>query len=167
MNFVNSMKEIFFRDISIEVKVHSFNCYVNSVFLHSCQTWTLTKTLENTIDSFYWTLLRIAVLNVKWLNIATNNAVYTIIRQVPWSQVITRRELSCLDHLFRLSDDTPAKIALQYSLRQMKKPRGRERTTWISMMKMKLLDRKKLNRGVNSEVGENPRLCRAIFTILI
>ena len=45
-----------------------------------------------------------------------------------------------LGHLFRLSDDTPAKIALQYSLRQTKKPRGRERTTWISMMEMKLLD---------------------------
>ena len=30
MNVVNSMKEIFFRDISIEVKVCSFNCHVSS-----------------------------------------------------------------------------------------------------------------------------------------
>ena len=50
------------------------------------------------------------------------------------------RELSWLGHLFCLSDDTTAKIALQYSLRQTKKPRGRQQTTWISMMKMKLLD---------------------------
>ena len=33
INVVNSMKEIFFRDISIEVKVRSVNCYVSSVFL--------------------------------------------------------------------------------------------------------------------------------------
>ena len=38
MNVVNSMKEIFFRDINIEVKVRSFNCYVNSVFLYNCET---------------------------------------------------------------------------------------------------------------------------------
>ena len=65
MNVVNSMKEIFFRDISIEVKVRSFDCYVSSVFLYSCETWTLKKTLEKTIDSFQQRLLRIAVLNVK------------------------------------------------------------------------------------------------------
>ena len=134
------MNEIFFGDISIEVKVCFFNCYVSSVFLYNCETWTLTKTLENTIDSFQRRLLRIAVLNVKWLNIATSDTIYAVTRQILWSQVIARRELGWLGHPLRLSDDTPAKIALQYSLRQTKKPRGRQRTTWISMMKMKLLD---------------------------
>ena len=80
MNVVNSIKEIFFGDISIEVKVCSFNCYVSSVFLYNCETWTLTKTLKNTIDSFQQRLLKIAVLNVKWPNIATNDAVYAITR---------------------------------------------------------------------------------------
>ena len=93
-------KEIFLREISIEVKICSFNCYLSSVFLHNCDTWTLTKTR---------------------------------------SQVITRREPSWFGHLFYYSDDTPAKIALEYSLRQTKKPRRRLWTTWISMMKMKLL----------------------------
>ena len=140
MNVVNSMKEIFFRDISIEVKVRSFDCYVSSVFLCSCETWSLKKTLEKTIDSFQRRLLRIAVLNVKWPNIATNGAVYAVTRQIPWSQIITKRERSWLGHFFRLSNDAPAKTALQYSLRQTKKPKARQRTTWISMMKMKLLD---------------------------
>ena len=69
--------------------------------------------------------VRIAVLNVKWPNIVINDTVYAATRQIPWCQVITRRELSLFGHLFRLSDDTPAKIALQYSLRATKKPRGR------------------------------------------
>ena len=140
MNAVNLMKAIFFGNISIDVKVRSFNCYASSVFLHNCETWTLTKKLENTIDSFQRRLLIIAVFNVKWPNIATNDTVYAVTRQIPWSQVITRRESSWLGHLFGFSDDTPAKIALQYSLSQTKNPRGRQRTTWISMMKMKLLD---------------------------
>ena len=59
-------------------------------------------------------LLRNAVLNVKWSNIATNDTVYAVTRQIPWSQVITRRELSWLGHFFFcLSDDTPAKIPLR------------------------------------------------------
>ena len=140
MNVVNLMKEIFFEDISILVIVRFFSCYVSSVFLYNCESWTLTKKLENTIDSFQRRLLRIAVLNFKWPNIATNETVYDVTRQIPWSQVITRRELSWLGHLFRLSDDIPAKISLQYSLRQTKKPSGKQQTTWISMMKMKLLD---------------------------
>ena len=111
MNVVNSMNKIFFGDISIEVKVRSFNCCVSSVFLYNCETWTLTKKLENVLDSFQRRLLRIAVFNVKWLNIVTNDTVYAITRQIP-CQVITRRELSWLGYLFYLSDDTPAKIAL-------------------------------------------------------
>ena len=113
---------------------------MSSIFLYICETWTLTKTLENTIDSFQRSLLGIAVLNVKWLNIPTSDTVYAIIRQISWSQVITGRELSWFAHLFRLPDNTPAKIALQYSLGPTKKPRGRQQTTWISMMKMKRLD---------------------------
>ena len=66
----------------------------------------MTKTLENTIDSLLRRLLRIAVLNVKWSIIATNDTVYAVTRQIPWSQVITRRELSWLGYLFGLSDDT-------------------------------------------------------------
>ena len=125
------MTEIFFGDISIEVKICFFN---------NCETWTLKKTLESTIDLFQQRLLRIAVVSVKWPNIATNDTVYAVTRWIPWSQVISRRELSWLGHFFYLSDDTPAKIALQYFLSPMKKPRGRQRTTWISMMKMELLD---------------------------
>ena len=75
VNVVNSMKEIFFGDISIVVKVRSFNCYVNSIFLYKCETWTLMKTLENVIDSFQRRLLRIPVLNFQWLSIATNGTV--------------------------------------------------------------------------------------------
>ena len=43
INVMNLMKEIFFRDISIEVKVRSFNCYVSSIFLCNYETWTLMK----------------------------------------------------------------------------------------------------------------------------
>ena len=76
-------------------------------------------------------------MNIRWPKIATNNEVYETTRQKPWSQVIEKRELSWFGHLIRLADDTPAKLALRNSLRLTKKPRGRQKTTWISMMKAK------------------------------
>ena len=132
MNVVNSM--------NIEVKVRSFSCYVGILFLYNCEAWTLTQKLENIIDTFQQRLLRIVVLNVKRPNMATNDIIYAVARQILWSQVTKRREVSWLGHLFRLSDDTTAKIALQYFLKQTKKRRCRQQTTWIFMMKMKLLD---------------------------
>ena len=134
MNAITSMKDIFFGNISMEVKIRAFDCYISSIFLYNCETWTLTKSLLDSIDAFHRRLLRIACINVRWPNIATNEDVYNITRQIPWSQVITRRELSWLGHLFRLPDDVPAKIALQHSLRPTKKPRGRQKSTWITMM---------------------------------
>ena len=111
MNVVNLMKKIFFEDINIEVKDCSFNCYVSSVFLYNCKTWTLTKTLENMIDSFQRRLLTIAVPNLKCgsqsLNIATNDTVCVATKQISWFQLITRRELSWLGHRFPLSNDAP------------------------------------------------------------
>ena len=106
MNVMNLMKEIFFEDMSIEVKVSSFNSYVSRVFSYNCDTWTLTKKLENTIDSFQRRLLRIAVLNVKWSNIANNDTDHAVTRQIPWSQVITRRELTWLV-IFSIFQMTP------------------------------------------------------------
>ena len=78
MNAVNLMEDIFFGYISIKLNVCSFKCYVSSVFLYNCETWTLAKTLENTVDSFQQRLLRILVLNVKWFNIATNDTAYIV-----------------------------------------------------------------------------------------
>jgi hypothetical protein len=132
------MQDIFFGDASIEVKIRAFNCYVGSVFLYNCETWTLTKSTEKAIDSFHRKMLRIACLNVKWPRIVSNETVYEVTNQKPWSQVVMKRELSWLGHLFRLPDDTPAKTALHCSLKPSKKPRGRQRLTWVNMMKERL-----------------------------
>ena len=98
----------------------------------------LTKNLENIIDSFHRKILRIACLNVRWPKIVTNEEVYEITKQKAWSQVIVKREFSWLGHLFRLDENTPAKLALKCALKSTRKPRGRQKITWITMMKEKL-----------------------------
>ena len=41
------------------------------------------------------------------------------------------RRLKWIGHLMRLDDNTPAKIALEEFQRKVKKPRGKQKTTWV------------------------------------
>ena len=60
--------------------------------------------------------------------------VYAVTKVKPWSKIIRERQLRWFGHLTRLPDDTPAKLALMYALKEEPKPRGRPKLTWIKMM---------------------------------
>ena len=162
---INNMKSLFYGKISLNIKIRAFSCYVESIFLYNSELWSLTTSIENSIDSFHRRLLRTACLNIKWPRKMKNEEVYNITKAVQWSSKIRKRQLSWFGHLMRLPDDTPAKISLNYSLHHVSsKPRGRQLTNWISMMKTRLilygttwekacalaLDRKEWNHFINS-----------------
>ena len=108
---------------------------MSSIFHYNSELWTLTETLRSSIDSFHRRLLRTACLNVRWPNTLKNDEVYNTTNRKPWSKVIDERQLRWFGHLIRLSDETPAKLALNYALVPEPKPRGRQKLTWIAMMK--------------------------------
>ena len=132
---IANLKHIFCRKVSIEVKLRAFNCYVASIFLYNSELWTITKKLENEIDSFHRKLIRSAVLNVIWPKKLKNEEVYEKSKMEPWSIVVRKRQLSWFGHLMRLPNDAPAKLSLHHVLHYpTQRPRGRQLTTWISMM---------------------------------
>ena len=135
---INSMKSIFHGNVSLHVKVKSFDCYAGSIFLYNSELWTLTESLKSSIDSFHRRLLRSACLNVKWPNVVKNENVYALTKARPWSEVIEERQLRWLGHMVRLPDDTPAKLALTYSMIPEPKPRGGQKLTWIKSMQKNL-----------------------------
>ena len=47
--------------LSVRHKVRVFKTYVEPILLYNSETWTLTQTLENSIDSFHRRLLRITI----------------------------------------------------------------------------------------------------------
>ena len=97
--------------------------------------------VENMIDSFHRRLLRTACLNVQWPKIIKNEKLYEITKAIPWSTVVKKRQLSWFGHLMRLPEETPAKLSLQHVLHHpISKQRGRQPTTWISMMKKRFKD---------------------------
>ena len=61
----------------------------------------------------------------------TNIEVYKRTKEKPCSGIIRLRRLKWIGHLMRLDEDTPARLALEEFHRKVKKPRGKQKTTWV------------------------------------
>ena len=144
------------KNISIEHKMRLFNTYVGTIFLYNSELWTLTKVLENNIDSFHRRLLRIAIndkyipaqqeqnpiswsdldwtINTKKAGVLPNNKLYEITQQEPWSKTIQRRRIRLLGHILRLHPETPAQLALAEITKPQKRCKGRPKLTWINLL---------------------------------
>ena len=75
------------RKISNAVKIRTFNAYVASVFLYNSELWTLTKKLENTVNTFQRRHLR-KILGIHWHKKITNINLYTKTKTEEWSTTI-------------------------------------------------------------------------------
>ena len=121
------------KKISEGVKIRTFKTYLESIFLYNSELWTLTKSIEDKIDSFHRRQLR-KTIGIYWPRIIKNKALYERTKQIPWSATIFKRRLSWLGHLLRLPEDTPARLALTKYIQPVKKPIGRPKTTWLSFI---------------------------------
>ena len=117
------------------VKIRVFRALIESIFLYNSEIWTLTKGLECEIDVFQRKILRY-ILGIRYSarNWISNEDVYRIVGLKPWSSVIRRRRLSFFGHVCRLDESTPARIALSEALRPVKRPKGRGKTTLLSVI---------------------------------
>ena len=58
--------------------------------------------------------------------------------QHPWSETIKKRRFNWFGHLARLPVETPVRKALTEFRRPVRKPKGKQKTTWYQMMKKEL-----------------------------
>ena len=101
--------------------------------MYNSETWTLTKKMEEQLDSFHRRLLRIA-LNYRYPKIIKNSKLYTLTKEAPISETIRKRRLALFGHILRLDPETPAQKALDYYTVPQERPVGRPPTTWLSMI---------------------------------
>ena len=94
--------------LSIKSKVRAFEAYITPTFLYNSELWTLTKTVENQIDSFHRRILRSHVLDIRWPKIVKNEDVYEKTKIEPWSKTIEKKRIKWFDHLMRLDENKPA-----------------------------------------------------------
>ena len=109
------------RKISNAVKIRTFNAYVASVFLYNRELWTLTKKLENTVNTFQRRHPR-KILSTHWPKKINIIELYTKTKTEEWSTTIQRRRLNWLyHHPMTLHAETPARLALDEYFRKVKR----------------------------------------------
>ena len=121
------------RRLSVGHKVRVYKTYVEPILLYNSETWTLTPTLEKTVDSFHRRLLRV-IINVRYPKIITNEKLCMLTKEPPISETIRKRWLALLGHILRLHPDTPAQKALRYYMTPHPRPVGRPPMTWIALI---------------------------------
>ena len=63
------------KQISEEIRLRTFKQYIENIFLYNSEIWTVTKSIETTIDSFQRRLLR-KVIHAKWPRTISNEKLY-------------------------------------------------------------------------------------------
>ena len=120
--------------VSEPVRIRIFRAYIESIFLYNSELWTLTNTLERSIDSFHWRLLR-KVIHVTWPRVITNEELYKCTKVTTWTlKESCKRRLSCFGHLLQLPSETPAKRSLKAFVKTWKRSVGRPKTSWLSLI---------------------------------
>jgi hypothetical protein len=136
----NKLKPIFTnRNVSLNMKIKTYNTLLESIFMYNSELWTLGRRLEKQIDVFQRKLLR-RITNIKWPKKIRNDDLYKLTQQTPWSVTITARRLKWFGHLCRLPDNAPAKKALEEAQKPVRRPRGRPKMTWLAVVSNQLKD---------------------------
>lgn len=116
-----------------------FNVLVGSIFLYNASLWSMNETRNGQVNSFQRRMLRYAI-KIKWPRKISNDNLYSITKQVKWSDIISYRRLTWFGHLIRLPESTPAKRALRIAESDVNRPRGRQKTSWLGCVKDKVSD---------------------------
>ena len=144
----NSVKTIFQnKNTTASAKLIIFNSLLESIFIYNSELWAVNKSLEYKIDTFQRQLLR-KKFNIRYgengENWLSNDQLYEVTKQTPWSKKISEiseRRLRFFGHICRLPQNTPARLILSESLRPTKKPKGRPKTTYLSVLRNQLKDK--------------------------
>nr|KAG5697797.1 hypothetical protein BaRGS_016059 [Batillaria attramentaria] len=114
--------------VSIRTKLRIFNSNVKSVLLYGCETWRITKTMQQKIQTFLNTCLR-RIFNIRWPEKIRNEELLERAGQEPVAKQILRRKWGWIGHTLRKPASSTTRQALTWNP-QGKRKRGRPRNSW-------------------------------------
>jgi len=106
---LNSMSSVWKSHISHSVKQSFFRATVETVLLYGCEAWTLTPTLERSLNGCYTRMLR-AALNVKWWQHVPNSELYDNLPKV--GNKVAARKAGLVGHCSRQPELPAGKVIL-------------------------------------------------------
>ena len=116
------------RIISRHTKIRLFNSNVKSVLLYGAETWRMTKTTINKVQTFINSCLR-RILHIHWPDKISNIDLWKKTQQIPAENEIGRRRWGWIGHTLRKPASSTTRQALTWNP-QGKRRRGRPRNTW-------------------------------------
>ena len=126
------------KKLTINLKLKLMNTYIEPVFLYNSERWTLTKSMEESINAFQQRIFRRYCFNIKWPKTPGNHNLYEKTKIVEWKKKVTMRRLKCFSKMASAQEEIPVKVALRYRLSNYALPRGKPQNTWISKVREKL-----------------------------
>jgi len=88
---------------------------VLSVLLYGCETWTILKTDEWTLEAFHMSCQR-RILGIRWFHRVTSAEVTSQTEQEDLTGHICRRRVAVFGHVRRLLEETPGRMAMQLAV---------------------------------------------------
>ena len=97
---------------------------------------TLTISLHTTtLASILKDLLSLSSAEIRWPRKISNEQLKNKIKYEEWTENIDKARIRWIGHLFRMSPETPARIAMEEAERSVKMPSGRQKQTWLKVAK--------------------------------
>jgi len=115
--------------LSLRTKLRLYTALVVSVLLYGAETWTLTKSDKQKLESFQMTFLRL-ILGIRWLYFAPNVSVMNQTQEQSIHNRIQDRRISVLGYVCRLQESVPAQEALRLVVNFRAGYRPDDRPAW-------------------------------------
>ena len=116
--------------IPTSMKIKLFNTTCVTVLLYGCESWVISKDMEERINAFATSCYRI-MLGIKRVDRIPNATVYNLTGTKPLIVQVRTRQLKFLGHVLRLTDDEPIReYALYIPPHGGRKP-GRPRILYL------------------------------------
>jgi hypothetical protein len=116
------------KNIRIKTKLKIFNSNVKAVLLYGCETWKVTSSITQKLQSFINHCLR-RTLNVRWPEVISNIMLWETTGETPVEPQTKKRKWKWIGHTIRKDENAVERIALDWNPQGTRK-RGRPKKTW-------------------------------------
>ena len=113
--------------MSLKTKLQIFNSNVKTTLLYGSETWRITTTILNKLQTFTNRCLR-RLLGIYWPNTISNTNLWELTKQYPIEMQIRRRKWKWIGHTLRRKKSITKQVLTWNP--QGRRKRGRPRTTW-------------------------------------
>ena len=104
-------KWMYSNKLSIKLRMKLYKCYILPILTYNMGTWSLNSSLEKKINIAHRKQLK-KILNINWSHKINNFKLYEICDSKPISDLARSARWRLFGHILRLSNDTPAFLAM-------------------------------------------------------